>query len=122
MPMYDKRCSSCERLQLDCWEPIYSEIANCECGGQLERVYLPTTRGQVIGDDIPGGVEIKHALCNADGSPRKYYSKSEIKREADKRGYTNYVVHQPSKGSDKSKWTTKWTIWLLPILALTRWT
>lgn len=42
----------------------------------------------VIGDDIPGGIEIKHGLCNPDGTPRRYYSKTEIKRAANEAGYT----------------------------------
>ncbi len=37
-------------------------------------------------DDIPGGVLMHHGLCNADGSPRRYYSRSEINLEAAKRG------------------------------------
>ena len=39
-------------------------------------------------DAIPGGLEIKHGLCNPDGSPKRYYSKTEIKRAANERGYT----------------------------------
>lgn len=62
----------------------------------------------VIGDDIPGGLEIKHGLCNEDGSPRRYYSKSEIAREAKARGFTNLVEHKGGKGSDKSAHTTRW--------------
>jgi len=41
-------------------------------------------------DDIPGGMEIQHGLCNADGTPRKYYSRSEINLEAQKRGLMNW--------------------------------
>lgn len=41
----------------------------------------------VIADDIPGGLEIKHGICNSDGTPKKYYSKSEIKRAAYLAGY-----------------------------------
>jgi hypothetical protein len=62
----------------------------------------------VIGDDIPGGIEIRHGLCNEDGTPRRYYSKSEMDREAKKRGLVNRVEHIPLKGSDKSPHTTKW--------------
>lgn len=39
-------------------------------------------------DDIPGGYEIKHGLCNPDGSPKKYYSKSKIKETAFNSGWT----------------------------------
>jgi len=61
-----------------------------------------------ISDEIPGGLEIKHGLCNEDGTPRRYYSKSEIAREAQRRGMTNYVRHVGSKGSDKSPHTVRW--------------
>ncbi len=42
----------------------------------------------VIPDDIPGGIDIRHGLCNSDGSPRRYYSKTEIRAEAARRGLT----------------------------------
>jgi hypothetical protein len=42
----------------------------------------------VIQDSIEGGLEIRHGLCNPDGSPKKYYSKTEIRRAANERGYT----------------------------------
>lgn len=37
-------------------------------------------------DDIPGGIEIAHGLCNADGTPRRYDSRSAIRQEAAARG------------------------------------
>lgn len=40
----------------------------------------------VIPDQIPGGVEIKHGICNEDGTPRKFYSKSEMRRAAFQKG------------------------------------
>jgi hypothetical protein len=49
------------------------------------------TTGQsaaVIPDDIPGGIEIRHGICNEDGTPRKYYSKSEIKQAAFEQGWS----------------------------------
>lgn len=61
-----------------------------KCSKEIEIGYWPfcphgKTNLSVIGDDIPGGIEIRHGLCNEDGTPRKYYSKSEIAREAAKR-------------------------------------
>ena len=63
-----------------------------------------------VGDDIPGGVWIKHGICNEDGSPRKYYSYSSMREEAKRRGVRNRVEHVPvpNSGSDKSKHTTRW--------------
>ena len=70
----------------------------------------PHQANSVIGDDIPGGIAIRHGLCNEDGTPRKYYSKSEMRREAERRGLVNYVTHtpDPKSGSDKSKFTSRW--------------
>lgn len=107
MPMYDRICPNKHEM-IDCWEPItIPEVACKECGEPTERAWL-SKPAAVIGDDIPGGVWMRHGVCNEDGSPRKYYSKSEIAAEAKRRGLVNYVEHRPLPGSDKSKHTTKW--------------
>lgn len=62
----------------------------------------------VIGDDIPGGLEIRHGLVHEDGSPMKFYSKSAIEKEAKKRGLVNRVEHTTPPGSDKAPHTTRW--------------
>lgn len=36
----------------------------------------------INGDDIPGGLDVRHGICWPDGTPRRFYSKSEIKRAA----------------------------------------
>jgi hypothetical protein len=36
----------------------------------------------VIGDEIPGGLLIHHGLCNEDGTPKRYYSKTDIHKAA----------------------------------------
>jgi len=61
-----------------------------------------------IGDDIPGGVLIQHGICHDDGTPRRYYSKSEMALVAKEKGLTNVVRHVGSSGSDKSKHTVRW--------------
>lgn len=90
-------------------------VLKCDtCGGEIRIGDYPFCRGDatrhapmesygVVPDDIPGGLEIKNGLCNPDGSPKKYYSRKEIEREAARRGMMNYVVHQPTRGSDKNK-------------------
>lgn len=88
----------------------------CEkCGKELvigEWPFCPHGFGanSVIADDIPGGVEIRHGLCNEDGSPRRYYSKSEMAKEAKKRGLVNRVEHVTNHkiGTDKNPHTTRW--------------
>ena len=84
-----------------------------KCGKELvvgEWPFCPHGVGSncVIQDSIEGGVEIKHGLCWPDGTPKKYYSKTEINKEAKKRGLTNLVEHVTPPGTDKSKHTTRW--------------
>ena len=72
-----------------------------------ERCYQPLTHGEhgvflcpleprqvhyvVRPDDIPGGLTIEHGLCHEDGTPRTYYSRSEIRQECLKRGLTPWT-------------------------------
>jgi hypothetical protein len=107
MPFYDRSCANGHQ-KIDCYEPInYSAPACAECGAPTERVWLTKTAA-VIQDSIEGGVLIHHGLCNADGSPRRYYSKSEMRQEATRRGLTQYVEHVPDRGSDRSRHTSRW--------------
>ena len=108
MPMYDRQCNRCGVESLDHYEPIETESPACSCGGRLERFWSGTYFPSVIDDSIPGGLEIRHGLCNEDGTPRKYYSHSEIRAEAKRRGLVNYVRHAPQRGSDKSPYTSRW--------------
>jgi len=83
------------------------------CGAELQVgdfPFCPHGRGanSVIQDSIEGGIEIRNGLCNEDGSPRRYYSKSAIAAEAKRRGLTNHDTHIGAPGSDKSKFTTRW--------------
>ena len=110
MPMYDRQCKVCEHQLIDCFEPIQVPTVVCpSCGQETERVWLNNKTANVISDDIPGGVLIKHGLCDPEtGEPRRYYSKSEIAAEAKRRGLTQAVRHTPEQGSDKSRHTTRW--------------
>jgi hypothetical protein len=76
----------------------------------MERFWSVGTTG-AYQDQIPGGVEIKHGWLGADGKPMRYYSKSEIAKEAKKRGLVQKVEHKtaPRSGSDKNPNTTRWT-------------
>lgn len=44
----------------------------------------------VVQDSIEGGIEIAHGLCNDDGSPKRYYSKTEIRDAARAKGFVAY--------------------------------
>jgi hypothetical protein len=108
MPMYDRICNNNHQM-IDCWEPVTDPFTKCNiCGVDTKRVWLnkPAT---VVQDSIEGGIEIRHGLCNSDGTPKRYYSHSEIAAEAKRRGLVNLVEHVPERGSDKSKHTTRWT-------------
>jgi hypothetical protein len=89
-------------------------VTACEkCNKELEVGEWPFCphgfgNSNVITDDIPGGVEIRHAICNEDGTPKRYYSKSEIAQAAKAKGYYNHVEHVTPPGTDKSKFTTRW--------------
>lgn len=109
MPVYDRICRDCEETMIDLLEPINAPNIPCPCGGTFERVWLQGAANGVIDDSIPGGLEIKNALCNPDGTPKRYDSHSDIKRAAEAGGWTNHVEHIPAKGSDRSKHTVRWT-------------
>lgn len=106
MPMYDRHCYKCGATQLDLLETMATTNPVCPCGGQLERVLMPTGRGTVIGDECD--VTVKHGLCNADGTPRRFTSKSDMRKAAEKKGLVSHVEHMPGRGTDKSKHTTRW--------------
>lgn len=112
MPMYDRQCDTCLAQRLEVLEPLTYADPICECGGTLKRVIIggtalnPRKPHGVIGDECD--VWAQHGLCNPDGSPRHFTSKQEMARVAQERGLTNYVVHHGSKGSDKSRLTSRW--------------
>lgn len=88
----------------------------CEkCGYEVQVGDFPFCKGRqedhkgcsnVIGDECD--VLMRNGLCHADGSPKRYTSKEAIRRDEQKAGLTNYVVHRGTRGSDKSPHTTRW--------------
>lgn len=105
MPMFDLTCSN-DHEQYDVM--VKGDKPPCrECGLPTITLWRGKAAG-VIPDDIPGGMLVHHGLCNPDGSPRKYYSKSEMRQEAERRGLTNRVEHITPKGTDRSPATTRW--------------
>jgi hypothetical protein len=41
-------------------------------------------------DEIPGGLEISNGICNEDGTPKRYYSKSAIREACKAKGVIPY--------------------------------
>lgn len=60
--------------------------------------------GVVVPDEWPGGQVFEHL----DHQPMRLYSRSELKREMDKRGLHHKVQHRPPPGGDKSSLTQRW--------------
>src|SRR6185436_5002334 len=77
MKRVDLECPACERVLLDLYVNTGEPYPACACGAQM--VWLPSMGATVRPDDIPGGVLIEHGICNADGTPKRYYSRSAIK-------------------------------------------
>ena len=105
MPFYDLVCGE-KHEQIDVFLKLGERPPCPTCGKPTETLWRNTSTP--ISDDIPGGIEIRNGLCNEDNTPRRYYSHSEIRAEAKRRGLTNPVSHKPLPGSDKSKVTTRW--------------
>lgn len=103
MPMYDLKCDECGGTEIDVLEPIAAAPHTCECGGTLRRAWLTRTPA-VISDSIRGGIEIRNGLCDENGKPVRYDSKSEIKRAAKAKGLQNVTEHigDVEHGSDKA--------------------
>lgn len=106
MPLYDLKCTSCDHEMIDCYLKIDERPPCPQCGSPTETLWR--TCSNVIGDDIPGGLEMRHLLCADDGSPQKFYSKSEIIKAAKAKGYSIHDEHVAPPGTDKAKFTKRW--------------
>ena len=107
MPIYDLTCPSGHE-QIDVLLKI-GERPPCPICGQATST-LWRSSPNVIQDSIEGGVLIHHGICNADGTPKRYYSHSDIKKAAAAKGLRSRVEHvtNPQSGSDKNPHTTRW--------------
>lgn len=101
MPRFDQRCLSCEWVDEVIVKP-FENPACPQCGGPTEHVWQ--TAAKLHRDEIPGGQVIE----NLSHEPMTFYSKSEIVKEARRRGLEPFVRHVPVPGSDKSPHTTSW--------------
>lgn len=78
----------------------------CDACGKTADHYVPSIglAPGIVPDDLPGGYAVHHGLCNADGSPRKFYSKTEIRAEAARRGLMLADETPGGKHSGESRW------------------
>ena len=106
MPMFDRLCEACSRQIIDCMEPVTPPDVPCpDCGGVTRRAWFGKP-ANVIGDEID--VSIQNGICNPDGTPRRFTSRTELREAERKSGYANYVVHRGTNGGDKSPHTSRW--------------
>jgi hypothetical protein len=98
MPFYDLTCKN-NHEQIDVLLKLGERPPCPICGEATSTLWRASSN--VITDDIPGGLEIRHGICNEDGTPRKYYSKSEIVKEAKRKGYSvgTDVPYKPPKNT-----------------------
>jgi len=87
----------------------YAPVPTCSsCTSPLE--VASRYRGAsaaVIGDECD--IVAEHGIPpHADGTPRRYTSKSAYFRDAAAYGWSNRVEHKPLPGSDKSQFTSRW--------------
>jgi hypothetical protein len=71
-------------------ERCFKSLAHGEHGHLKCPLEARCRSAAVIADDIPGGVEIAHGLCHDDGTPRRFYSKSEMRLAAQVKGLVPY--------------------------------
>ena len=110
--LIDTLCPGCGDVHPDVWVELGEAraLGPCRrCGHERERLLRHAKAPGVVPDSIPGGYWVEHGLCNSDGTPRRYDSRSEMAREAKRRGLRLSVEHKGSEGSDKSVHTTRWT-------------
>lgn len=79
-------CESCDKkLGWLCWDHELDKQVCPACNAPVV-LYIPerSKAPGIVTDDFPGGVEIRH-LSN---KPERFYSKTEIKRACNERGWT----------------------------------
>ena len=103
MPKHDQHCTVCEWSAEILAAPY--EMPPCpNCGGDTERWYPIGGARAVIGDEFVGGKWIE----NLDTTPVFVESRSQLKREMEKRGLVERVRHIGLQGSDKNPHTSRW--------------
>jgi hypothetical protein len=106
VPIYDLVCENGHR-HLDQFLKLGERPPCRDCGASTDTLW--EGRGNAVSQDsIEGGVLIHHGLCYPDGTPRRFYSKSEIARAAAEKGLKQVVEHKTTRHTDKSPHTSRW--------------
>lgn len=83
------------------WTHETPTCSHCLCPAARVADVVHNQAPGVFADSIPGGIMIRHGICNEDGSPRRYDSKTEIRAEAQRRGLT---ILGETPGARESRW------------------
>ena len=107
--LIDAMCPGCGDVHVDVWvDTANLTLPWCHaCRVPLIRHRQSAIASAVHADSFRGGYWVEHGLCNADGSRRRYDSRSEMATEARRRGLVSTVVHAPEPGTDKATETQR---------------
>ena len=101
MPLYDFICDNGHDKR-DVLRTMADRNNPCpDCGAPITRMHRGTN---IIPDDIPGGMWVE----NLGPTPVQVFSKSQLRHEAEMRGLAPHVRHVGERGSDKSRFTSRW--------------
>lgn len=81
-------CNTVEKRWLWNTDPV-PPCPACGADRELERVAVGKSAA-VIGDEID--IVVEHALCHADGTPKRYRSREALVRDMRARGWTNNMA------------------------------
>lgn len=102
MPLFDRRCVSCDWTAIDIWEPVSAPNCPCPvCGTSTERAWLTKATTVVVDEcDFVQHNGLKH--------PRRFRSKQEFKRWLRENHYAVHDTHRGENDTDKSRFTKSW--------------
>ncbi len=103
MPLFDRKCVSCEWVGIDLWEPVNvgPAVAACpSCGAATERAWL--SKPPVVIQD-----SMDHWQVNGTRDPIHFTSKQERRRWLKETNQCERVRHVGVNGTDKSPHTTR---------------
>ena len=102
MPSYDAICPN-EHETLDIIKKMNDPFPLCPtCGEQTTILWTSATRA-LVGDELPVGYTARHGVCWPDGTPRRFDSKTELRRALNEKGLC--VVGDTPGKPYKVKWS-----------------
>lgn len=89
---WQMQCSACHEVFKGlAWSFNLDQAIPCPACGS-EGWYAPDAKKGVapgmFGDELPVGYEARHGVCHPDGTPRRFDSKTELKRALNEAGLT----------------------------------